>query len=129
MEYYLPIKHLHITCVVLSLSLFCVRAFWSIRGSDLLQQKWVKIAPHIVDTLLLSFGIALMVIADWPVSSPWLVAKWIGLIFYIGLGTFAIKRGKTALLRFGFSLAAVTVFAYIVGCAISKQPLSWLAFL
>lgn len=128
MEHYLLIKDLHVTCVTLSLLLFCVRVYWSVTGSSFLQQRWVKIAPHLIDTLLLTFGIWLMVIMKLGFDQPWLWAKWIGLIFYVGFGTLAIKRGKTALRRFGYSLAAVTVFAYIVGCALQKSALSWGAF-
>lgn len=129
MEHYQLIKHLHITFVVLSLALFCLRAGWSVQGSALLQQRWVKIAPHVIDSLLLAFGIWLMVILQLGFDQPWLWAKWVGLVAYIGLGTFAIKRGKTGLARFGFALAAIVVFTYIVGCAISKTPLSFGVFL
>jgi uncharacterized membrane protein SirB2 len=129
MEHYQLIKQLHVTFVTLSIVFFCVRATWSVQGSTLLQQRWVKIAPHIIDSLLLIFGIWLMVILRLGFDQPWLWAKWIGLVFYIGLGTFAIKRGKTGLIRFGFSLAAVVVFAYIVGCALTKTPMSWVAFI
>lgn len=125
MEHYVLIRHLHITCVTLSLCLFCLRAYWSVTGSGLLQQRWVKVAPHVIDTLLLVFGIWLMVIMQLGFDQPWLWAKWTGLVFYIGFGTLAIKRGKTGIARFGYSLAAVTVFAYIVGCAMQKSALSW----
>jgi hypothetical protein len=30
-----------------------------------------------------------------PLDQPWLLAKIIGLLAYIGLGTVALKRGKT----------------------------------
>lgn len=125
MEHYALIKHLHLSFVTLSILLFCVRATWSVQGSALLQQRWVKIAPHAIDSLLLVFGIWLMVILKLGFDQPWLWAKWVGLVFYIGLGTVAIKRGKTGLMRFGFALAALVVFAFIVGCAIEKSAWSW----
>lgn len=125
MEHYLLIKHLHITCVTLSLLFFILRATWSVQGSALLQQRWVKVAPHVIDSLLLIFGVWLMVILKLGFDQPWLWAKWAGLVFYVGLGGVAIKRGRTGLIRFGFALAAVMVFAYIVGCAMEKSVLSW----
>jgi len=125
MEHYLLIKHLHITFVVLSIGFFCVRVFWSVTGSAMLQQRWVRIVPHLNDPLLLIFGIWLMVIMGFGFNQPWLWAKWIGLVFYIGFGTMAIKRGKTALIRFGFALAAVTTFGYMLGCAFEKSAWSW----
>lgn len=130
MEHYQLIKHLHLTFVTLSIVLFCTRASWSVVGSARLQQRWVKVAPHVIDSLLLLFGIWLMIILQLkPQDNPWLVAKWVGLVLYIGLGTVAIKRGRSGLIRFGFALAAVVVFAYIVGCAIDKTAWSWLPLL
>ena len=126
MQHYHLIKHLHVTFVSLSILLFCLRASWSVRGSVRLQQRWVKIAPHIIDSLLLLFGIWLMAIMKLKIGdNPWLAAKWIGLAFYIGLGTYAIKRGRTALIRFVFALASVVVFVYILGAAIEKSAWSW----
>lgn len=126
MEHYYLIKNLHVGFVSLSILLFCLRAAWSVQGSALLQQRWVKIAPHIIDSLLLLFGIWLMVIMKLKIGDhPWLLAKWLGLALYIGLGTYAIKRGRTALIRFVFALASVVVFGYIIGAAIEKSAWSW----
>lgn len=122
---YLMIKNLHMLAAVLSISFFMVRAFWSVRESSLLQQKWVKISPHIIDTILLICAIYLA--SQWPLSSAWIWAKVIALVVYIGLGTFAIKRGKTATIRALFAFLSILVFAYILGVAIAHNPMSWFA--
>lgn len=107
-----------------SILFFMVRAYWSIRVQNLLQQKWVKVLPHLIDTLLLVLGITLMVLLRaWPQHHPWLAVKLLALLLYIVLGTFAIKRGRTAASRAGFALAAILVFAYMLMTAISKDPL------
>ena len=128
LEYYLPIKHLHITAATLSLAFFAVRAWWSVRELPLLQQRWVKVAPHLIDTSLLVLGVVLMVMLSmWPHQHPWLAAKLVALLAYIGLGTIAIKRGRTPRVRAVAALAAVATFAYMLGTAIRHSPLSWLA--
>ena len=128
LEYYLPIKHLHITAATLSLAFFAVRAWWSVREAPLLQQRWVKVAPHLIDTSLLVLGVVLMVMLSmWPHQHPWLAAKLVALLAYIGLGTIAIKRGRTPRVRAVAALAAVATFAYMLGTAIRHSPLSWLA--
>lgn len=128
LEYYLPIKHLHMTAAGLSLALFVLRAFWSVRASPILQARWVKVVPHLVDTLLLVLGVTLMVMLSmWPHQHPWLAAKLIALVAYIGLGTLAIKRGRTPAVRGVAALAAVATFTYMLGAAIRHSPLSWLA--
>ncbi|OJA07315.1 SirB2 family protein [Halomonas sp. QHL1] len=126
MEHYLILKHLHITTAYASLAFFVLRALWSVRRVSLLQARWVKIVPHVIDTLLLTFGVTLAVILNfWPLPS-WLSAKITALVIYILLGTVAIKRGKTPKIRASAAVAAVLVFAYIVGAAVERSPLSWL---
>jgi uncharacterized membrane protein SirB2 len=48
---YLALKHLHITCVVLSGLGFCLRGAWMLVESPLRQHRLARILPHIVDTL------------------------------------------------------------------------------
>lgn len=122
---YFAIKHLHVTSAVLSILFFIVRAYWSVSGSALLQHRVVKILPHIIDTILLVCGIILASMIG--ASQPWILAKVIALVFYIGVGSFAIKRGKTPRSRAIAALIAVAIFAYIIGVALRHSPMSWLA--
>ena len=121
---YLAFKYLHITSVALSGSLFLLRGFWMQRESDMLQQRWVKVLPHIIDTLLLSSALIMVFwSAQYPFFQPWLTAKVIALIAYIGLGTVALKRGKTKAVRTWAWLAALATFAYIVAVALTRQAM------
>lgn len=99
-----------------------------LRSSPLLQQRWVKVLPHIIDTaLLLSAIILAYQLSFSPLSAPWLMAKIIALLVYILLGMIAIKRGKTLKTRLTAWLAALLVFAYIVSVAMTHNPLPWQA--
>ena len=119
---YLAIKHLHVTCAALSGSLFLLRGFWMLRDSPALQQRWVRIAPHVIDTLLLASALIMVYwSAQYPFAQNWLTAKVIALLAYITLGTIALKRGKTRAVRIGAFSGAVLVFAYIVGVALTRQ--------
>lgn len=121
---YLAIKYLHLTSVVLSGTLFLLRGFWMLRESPNLQQRWVKVLPHIVDTLLL--GSALVMVfwsKQYPFVQPWLTAKVLALLAYIVLGSIALKRGKTKALRRWALVAALATFAYIVAVALTRQTL------
>jgi uncharacterized membrane protein SirB2 len=121
---YSAIKHLHIACAALSGSLFLLRGIWMLRESTMLHQRWVKIAPHVVDTLLLASAIVMVLWSgQYPFVQNWLSAKVIALIGYIVLGTIALKRGRTKTVRVGAFIAALTVFAYIGSVAITKQAL------
>lgn len=126
-EHYLVLKQLHITAAYASLAFFVLRAFWSVRGVSLLQARWVKVVPHVIDTLLLTLGVTLAVLLNfWPLP-PWLIAKITALVIYILLGTVAIKLGRTPRIRATAAVAAVLTFAYIVGVAVEHSPLSWLS--
>ena len=120
---YLAIKHLHVTCVTLSISLFFLRGVWSMRASPIMQQRWVKIAPHIIDTLLLGSALTMAWLShQWPFQQAWLTAKVFGLLAYIILGSIALKRGKTRQIRFVAWLMALAMATYIVAVAISRNP-------
>lgn len=128
MEHYFLIKHLHMTAAALSITLFVIRAWWSVRESPQLNARWVKVLPHLIDTALLGLGVTLIVLLSvWPWQLPWLSAKLLALLAYIGIGTLAIKRGKTPQSRAIAAVAAIALFAYMVGAAIRHSPLSWLA--
>ena len=99
------------------------------RDSDLLAHRITRIAPHVVDTLFFVTGVWLVISLNLPVlGSPWLMAKLGGLVVYIVLGTIALRPGRSMPVRLVAFVAALSVFAYIVGVAISKSPASWLAW-
>lgn len=122
---YVFLKHLHTTAAALSLLFFIVRACWSVAGSPRLQSRFVRIAPHVIDTILLLCGLAMA--ASIGFGHGWLHIKITGLILYIIIGSYAIKRGRTPGIRAGAAVIAVLIFIYIAGVAITKQPLSWFA--
>ena len=127
---YLPLKYTHLALAVVSISGFLLRGLWMMSGSALLGHRAVRIAPHVVDTLFLASGVALVLQLSLPVmQSPWLLAKFAGLVVYIILGAVALRRGPTLPVRQVAFVGALSAFAYIVGAAVSKSPASWVALL
>ena len=127
---YLPLKYAHLALAVFSISGFVLRGFWTMSGSALSAHKAVRIVPHVVDTLFLVTGITLVMQLAIPVmQSPWLLAKFAGLIAYVVLGSIALRRGRTPPIRQVAFIGALSAFAYIVGAAVSRSPASWIAFL
>lgn len=120
------IKHVHITAVTLSFALFLLRGVWMLGESAMLERRWVRVVPHVVDTVLLAAGIWLAVmLRQIPGVSEWLTAKIVALVLYIGLGTVALKRGRTRSQRAAAWMAALAVFGYIVAVALTKNPTPW----
>ena len=120
---YSLIKNLHLATIALTLALFVLRGAWMMADSPRLQARWVRIVPHVNDTLLLSSGIALAVLVQqYPLVHGWLTAKFFALIAYILLGTIALKRGKTKAQRLVAWIAALLVFGYMVAVAMAHDP-------
>jgi len=126
-EFYLLIKNAHMSLAILSLTGFVIRGWWSMRGATILQRRWVKITPHVVDTLLLTTAVLLMIIlGQHPGNQSWILTKVIALVFYIGFGTLAIKRAPTPASKTIFFGLAIATFGYILGVAIAHHPASWM---
>ncbi|MES2047292.1 MAG: SirB2 family protein [Pseudomonadota bacterium] len=124
MQTYQAIKLLHMTCAAISVNFFILRFIWMRQGSSLLQRRWVRILPHVVDTILLASALTMVFWSGQiPFQQPWLGAKVVALLAYIALGSIALKRGKTAQSRALAFAAALLVFGYIVAVALSRQVL------
>jgi len=124
---YSLLKQLHITFALVSVTGFVLRWLWLMKGSALSGTRWVRITPHVIDTLLLASGIMLLLItAQFPWSTPWLGAKLIGLVIYIlsGMAAMSAQSRARQIVAFVF---AISVFGWIISAAWLKSPLGWLA--
>ena len=125
---YLILKNFHMVLATLTICGFLLRGYWLMSGSSLRRNRATKVLPHIIDTLFLASGIWLVVVLGLaPLQHPWLLAKFTGLLAYIGLGMIAMRFGRTPQSKMVAFVAAVAAFAYIVGVALTKNPMSWLA--
>ena len=97
-----------------------------LRESTSLKQRWVRFAPHTVDTVLLASAIALAWKLDIsPLTHPWLAAKIGALLLYVVIGSVALKHGKTKSARLIAWLSAQMLFFYIVSVAVTHDPAPW----
>ena len=119
------IKLIHMSTAFISICFFLVRGFWVFNHSEMMNKKWVKIVPHINDTVLLISAIILAVgLQQYPFTHEWLTAKFIALLLYIVFGMFALKRAKQMKNKVLFFLVAFIMFGYIVGVALTRTS-SW----
>ena len=107
--------HIHVLVALISLLGFITRGVWMLRDSPMLAKKPVKIAPHVVDTVLLitAFLAAYSIYWSNGVNPNFITAKIVSLIVYIGLVVVALKVGKTKAMRISAGILAVIVFIYI----------------
>lgn len=115
-------KHTHVMCVALSFLLFSVRVFWLNKNPSLLQQRWIKITPHAIDTLLLISGITLASLAGYFNGMPgWLILKLMLVTLYIVTGILFFKIAK---LRIITGMLAFLFFFSIVYIVLHKPALA-----
>ena len=127
---YLAVKYLHVTCVIVSITGFFLRGWLTFANSPVMNQRWLKWAPHVNDTLLLAAAIGLAAMSgQYPLADSWLTAKIVGLLAYILLGMVALKAGRSRGVRIVAWLGALAVFGYVVSVALSRNPAGLLLWL
>ena len=125
---YLTLKAIHVGCAVVSISGFVLRGAMMLADSPLLRARFVRVAPHVVDTLLLASALWLAaLIGQYPFVQGWLTAKVLALIAYIMFGTVALKRPRSSKVRAIAFALALACAAYIVSVALTRDPLGFLA--
>ena len=116
------IKIIHITVVTLSLILFLSRGTWVYFFNKQLTAKWVKILPHVNDTILLVSGITLAVqTQQYPFVQHWLTVKIICLVGYILLGMVALKWSINTRKGFVAWISAVSLFFFMLSVAMTRH--------
>jgi len=119
---YTAVKVAHVAAVALSFALFGLRGIWMMVDSPNLGRRWVRVVPHVNDTVLLLAGIALaFMLHVSPGENSWLVAKLVALPVYIGLGMLALRPGRTKRVRVAAWMAALAVFGYIAAVAVTRS--------
>lgn len=122
------IKSIHLATVAITIGFFLLRYFWMLIGSGWLRRTWVRVLPHVNDTVLLASGLTLAVLTRQAgAPTGWLAAKLVALVVYIGLGMVALKRGKTKGVRIAAGVAALAVLGYILMVARTRMPLPFLS--
>jgi uncharacterized membrane protein SirB2 len=116
------IKIIHLCFALLSFSSFIGKVTVSELKPELLKQKAFKIAPHVIDSILLLSGITLVFLGDWLSGNfGWIIAKLLALIAYIALGIVTMKSTGTS--KWYAFAGAIACFMYIGMVAVTKNAL------
>ena len=118
----------HLICIALSVGLLTLRFWWRYTQARLASARWTRIAPPVIDTVLLLSGVALIAkshILPFTEQGTWLTEKLFGVIIYIVLGFIALdnRRARSQQARLvAFPLALVVLYI-IIKLATTKIPL------
>jgi uncharacterized membrane protein SirB2 len=125
---YSTVKYIHMASVALSLVGFFLRGLLLVRGSALMGRRWMRVLPHINDTILLVAALWLVLMSgQYPFVDGWLTAKVLGLTAYIILGSLALRPGRAPEIRLLAWFSALAVFGWILSVALTRRPLGFLA--
>ena len=114
------LKSLHIALAYLTVGGFVLRGMWAITDSPLRTARWVRILPHVIDTLLLTAGVVLAVRIGADLLGGWLGAKLIALLGYIALGVVTMRAQSTPLQIAAF-VGALLCVTYIFAVAFTRS--------
>lgn len=126
MEFYLPIKWVHICAVMLSGTLFLLRGGAALAGASWPYAAPLRYASYTIDTVLLSAALMLAtILPSGFFANHWLTVKLALIVIYIVLGAFALRRGGSPRIRKLCFACALVTFALVIGIAIAHHPLGW----
>jgi len=115
-------KHIHMTVAVISIALFTLRFIWTLMSSAQLDKKWVKVLPHIIDTVLLGLGIAMAVqLSINPFEQLWLAEKILAVFAYIFTGYYTLKIARNRVFQILGYLGAMGWVMLAVCIAMTKE--------
>lgn len=118
------VKHFHMLCATLTLTLFLGRGALVVCNVPLKGRRWARVLPDAIDTLLLASGVVLaMGLHQYPFADAWLTAKLSAIVVYIVLGFIAFRFGPSRGVRTVAWLMALGVFGYIVLVAFTRHPM------
>jgi uncharacterized membrane protein SirB2 len=127
-ELYFPLRAVHITCAILTISLFAFRGLLMLAESPLQQNPVLRWTPVAIDTVLLTSALMLTtIIRQYPFTTAWLTVKVVLLVIYIVLGSIALRRGRTKKVRLAAFIGALATVGFLVTVARAHQPLGFLA--
>ncbi len=124
---FVSLKAIHVGAVALSVTGFFTRGLALLAGANWVQSRPVRLASHLVDTVLLASACTLAwMLGVSPLTHAWLAAKVLGVFVYVGLGLWALRFGRNRVTRASAWLCALVTFAYIVSVALTKDVRGWL---
>lgn len=117
--------HTHLLMATLTIAIFLAQGVLALAAPGVLRAKPLRIATHVIYTLLLLTAIALLVAYGWnPLDFGWILTKIALLIAFIVLGVLAFRPnlGKPVRVASWVAGVAALLWAYSSGLTKSAVP-------
>ena len=130
MTLFYALKLVHVSCALLSIGGFALRGYWALVDSPMRRRRAVRVLPHALDSLLLGTAVAMLFVWNVsPLQLPWVMAKIVALLLYIGLGMAVMRFARTCRGRLAAYVAALCAAGYIIAVALTHSAWGPLAVL
>ena len=141
MTMYMIVKHAHLTIILLTFVFFIVNFVLTIKNSEMVNNKLLKIGPHILYTLFVITFVYMVTVNPlnlYPFVNGWASSKLAGFVLYVLSITFALKWAKSNLWRiaglisaiFWLSMSGKLAFAHHLKVkGASDEPTAYLEFM
>jgi uncharacterized membrane protein SirB2 len=107
---YMIVKHAHLTIILLTFVFFIINFVLTMRKSDMVNNKLLKIGPHILYTLFaitFIYMVAVNPLNLYPFVNGWASSKLGGFVLYVLSITLALKWAKSTLWRIAGLISAI----------------------
>jgi uncharacterized membrane protein SirB2 len=107
---YMIIKHAHLTIIALTFIFFIINFVLTMKGSEKVNHKLLKISPNILYALFICTFIYLVIVNPlnlYPSVNGWASSKLAGFVFYVLSITLALKWAKATVWRIVGLISAV----------------------
>jgi uncharacterized membrane protein SirB2 len=107
---YMIVKHAHLTIILLTFVFFIINFVLTMKKSDMVNNKLLKIGPHILYTLFVITFIYMVAVNPlnlYPFVNGWASSKLGGFVLYVLSITFALKWAKSNLWRVAGLISAI----------------------
>jgi uncharacterized membrane protein SirB2 len=104
------IKHAHLTIIALTFIFFIINFVLTMKGSEKVNHKLLKISPNILYALFICTFIYLVIVNPlnlYPFVNGWASSKLAGFVFYVLSITLALKWAKATVWRIVGLISAV----------------------
>jgi len=123
-DFYPQVRQAHIGLVAASGTLFALRGIGVLAGARWSMHRAVRLLSQSIDSALLAAALLLLYLLQLnPFAVPWLATKLALLVAYIVLGSLALKRAPGRGSKALCLVAALAVFAFMLGVAVAHHPL------
>ena len=119
---FLLLKYLHILSVAASFALLFIRGIWLLQSYPPAQERWVKVLPHVIDTILLLSALGMLYVHSASGNGEWMTVKLALIAFYVAALVYLMRFARNTLQKLAAWILASLMFLFITSVSVLHHP-------